>query len=100
MLAARIASAWCLCSRIARPAGSDSDFAGPKDPPALVVQDPVVDQLIDEAAGLERRVELERRVRPQQALVKLGLHMLGDPRIADREEALGVATVVANKMIA
>ena len=75
-------------------------LGGPKDPPAFVVQDPIVDQLIDETAGLERRVELERRVWPKQALVKLGLHMLGDPGIADREEALGIATVVANKMIA
>jgi hypothetical protein len=33
-------------------------FRGSKDPPALVVQGPIVDQLIDETAGLERGVEL------------------------------------------
>ena len=80
--------------------GSDSDFAARKIRRHSSWRIAVVDQLIDEPAGLERRVELERRVWPKQALIKLGLHMLGDPGIADREEALGVATVVADKMIA
>ncbi len=72
----------------------------PEDPAALGVQLPAVDQLIDPGAGLEGGVELEPRLGPQQPLLELLFHILLDPLVTDRQEALGVGAVVRDQAVA
>ena len=61
-------------------------LADAEDPAAFGVQEPLTDEVVDLTAGLERGVQLERRVGPQQALVEIMLDVLPDPLVLDRQE--------------
>ena len=64
------------------------------------MQDTGLDQIVDVAPRFERRVQLQRRIRPQKALVELPLDMLPNPVILDRQERPRVIAVVADKLVA
>ena len=63
------------------------------------MQEPLTDEVVDLTAGLERGVQLERRVGPQQALVEITLDVLPDPLVLDRQERLGVVPVVIDQLV-
>jgi hypothetical protein len=64
---------------------------------AAVVEQPVRDELVDRSSGLEGRVQLDYRVRPEQSLFELTVDVLRDPFVVDNDEAAGVVRVVGDK---
>ena len=74
-------------------------LADAEDPAALGVQEPLTDEVVDLTARLERGIQLERRIGPQQALVEIMLDVLPDPLVLDREERLGVVPVVLDQLV-
>ena len=64
---------------------------------APLVEQPVGDELVDGAARLERRVQLDDRVRPEQPVLQLPIDVLGDPLVADDDEAARVVRVVVDE---
>jgi hypothetical protein len=79
--------------------GSGLGLADSEDAAALVMERPVGDELVNESARLKRRIQLERRLRPQRAALDLRLDVFADAFVADREEALGVPSVVIDELI-
>jgi hypothetical protein len=80
---------------LAEPVGLDAeDLAAP------LVQDPLVGQLVDPAAGLERGVELEQRLGPEQLGVEFLLDPAADRRVADLDEAADVGGVGGDQALA
>src|SRR5262249_27257558 len=71
----------------------------PEDAAALVMQDAVRRELVDPLPGLKRGVQLDNRVWPQQARLKLVLHQRADAWVADRDEAARVVGVVADQAL-
>jgi hypothetical protein len=71
-----------------------------EDAAALRVQFTLSDQFVDRLAGLEGRVELDERLGPQHSLIELAIDELSESRLADVDEAAGVAGVVVNKLSA
>ena len=71
-----------------------------EDLPAAGVEDALVDQLVDRAAGLERRVELDQRLGPEQTRVEFRLHLGVDHRVADLDEAADVGGVGGEQFLA
>jgi hypothetical protein len=69
----------------------------PEDRAALRVQGPVVDQLVDPRSWLERRIQLNDRLRPQQTVAELLLNVLPDAATADGEETVGVGGVLVDE---
>ena len=57
------------------------------------MQDAFVDQLVDGSAGLERRVELNERLGPEQSGIEFFLDLRVDPGIPDLDEAADVVGV-------
>jgi hypothetical protein len=74
-------------------------IARTEDPRTLAVQEPLIDEIIDVPAALERRVQLERAVRPQQPLVGLAFDMSPDTVLLDAEEGLRIVAVVLHKLV-
>lgn len=64
---------------------------GAKDPAAVSVQHVLLNELIDGPPGLKRWVQLQQRLRPQEA----PRHLVGD-RVGDPHEAFGVVGVIAD----
>jgi hypothetical protein len=58
------------------------------------------DQLLDCAARLERGVQLDDRLRPEQALLELVIDVAGDSRVADVDEAPREVRVVVDETLA
>ena len=70
----------------------------PEDPRALRVEGALVDEIIDRAAGPERRVELEERFRPEALGVENVVDESLDPRVTDLDEAPDVFPVVGDEI--
>jgi hypothetical protein len=71
----------------------------PEDLRALRVQQALGDELVDGAAGFERRVQLNDRIGPQQPLGELAIDVVGDLLIADDDEAARVVRVVPDEAL-
>jgi hypothetical protein len=69
---------------------SPEDFGRPR------MEDLFGDELVDRASRFESRVELDDRLRPEQAGIQLFVDALGDPFVADDDEAAGEVRVVAD----
>src|SRR4051794_38181779 len=78
----------------------DRVLAPPEDPAALLVQQPALDELVDEAAGLEAGIELDQGLRPQRPGGQLRLAAVLDPGVADLEKRPRVVLVVADQLVA
>ena len=63
---------------------------------AALVEEPFGDELVDGSARLERRVQLDDRVRPEKSLFELAVDMLGNPLVTDDDEATRVVGVVVD----
>ena len=74
-------------------------FADPEDARAFLVEDPFRDQIVDRAAGAERRVQLEERLRPEAFGIEDVVDEPLDPGVADLDEAAGVAPVVGDQAL-
>ena len=70
----------------------------PKDPRAFRVESALVDQIIDRAPGLERRVELEERFRPEAFAVEDAVDESLDLQVTDLDEAPDVVPVVGDEV--
>ena len=62
-------------------------LADPEDPRAFLVKDPLGNQVIDRATGLERRIQLQQRLRPEPLASKVAVNKLPDATVADLDEA-------------
>ena len=71
----------------------------PEDLRAFPVEYPQLDQFIDRAAGPERRVELEERLRPEAPCPEDAVDERLDPRIANLDEAARVAPVAGDQAV-
>ena len=60
---------------------------------------PVADELVDCPARLERGVQLDDRIGPEQALIELAIDVLRDPLVADDDEAARVVGVVVDEAL-
>ena len=60
----------------------------------------VVDQLLERFTNRKRRVELDERVRPEEATVHLLLHQSSDAIVSYREKAADVGAIVPNDVVA
>jgi len=58
------------------------------------------ERALDPATGLEARADLDQGLRPQQPLADLLVDGLADALIADPDEALDVAGVVVDQVVA
>ncbi len=58
------------------------------------------DQIVDPGAWLEAGVELQQRIRPQQAVAQFVVDHLPDARITDRDEAPDVGAIVIDQPVA
>lgn len=83
-----------------RPAVRVGPGLHPEHVPALGVEDPGGDQVVDPVARLERRVVLDQRLGPEHAGFELVLDEPAEPRLADGEEAAGVPGVVVDEAAA
>src|SRR5690606_38700604 len=71
-----------------------------EDVDALGVEFAVPDQLLQRLAGLERGVELDQRVGPEEASFHLLPHEAVDPLVMDGQEATDVVAVVGDDVVA
>ena len=71
----------------------------PEDTRAFLVEDAFRDQVVDRAAGAERRVQLEERLRPEPLRIEDVVDEPLDPGIADPDEAAGVVPVVGDQAV-
>ena len=74
-------------------------LADPEDAGTFPMEYSQLDQVIDGAAGPERRVELEERLRPESLRPEDAVDELADPRIADLDEAARIALVVGDETV-
>jgi len=74
-------------------------FVPAEDCRAAGVQDPSLDELVDQAAWLVARVKLDKGLGPQQASPELVLNVLGNPPIRHLKEATGVVGVVGDELL-
>ena len=65
-------------------------LADPEDPRAFLVKDRLGNQIIDRAAGLERRVQLQQRLWPEPLGSEVAVNKLPDATVADLDEAAGI----------
>src|SRR5207247_370555 len=70
-----------------------------EDARALRMQNAVRDQFVDPVTGLERRVYLDQRLGPEQAVTERALDVIADPRIRDLKEAPRVRGVVLDQLL-
>ena len=56
-------------------------------------------QLVDPAAGCERRVELQKGFRPKQAVTQFSIYEFAHASIADVDEAADVAAVLIDDVL-
>ena len=80
-----------------RPAAVCARLADPEDARALLRQDSLLDQLVDRAAGAERRIELQQRLRPEPLVVEVFVDERLNPRVPDLDEAARIALVVIDE---
>src|SRR5581483_8522257 len=71
-----------------------------EDAPALGVQRSLLDEPVDGPPGLERRVQLDERVGPEEAVGQVLVHEAADTRIGDVEKAARVLGVVLDQPLA
>src|SRR5207244_13154193 len=71
-----------------------------EDSAAPVVGVAGIDQFVDPLPRLEGGVELDQRVRPENASLELRLDVLCDPLVANLDEAPDVLGVVADQAVA
>ena len=74
-------------------------LADAEDPRTLRMQAPVPHEIVDEAPRRERRVQLQRRIGPQQPALELTLDVLPDALVLDRQKRLGVTPVVLDELV-
>jgi len=82
-----------------RPAEVVGVVLGPEDAAAVCVEHAGVAELVDGPARLEGGIELEERLRPEQAAIHLFVHAGGHPRVGDPHETPGVVGVVGNDVL-
>lgn len=68
-----------------------------EDAPALGVEGSLLDEPVDGPPRLERRVQLDERVGPEQAVGQVLVHEASDARIGDVEKAARVLGVVLDQ---
>jgi len=71
----------------------------PEDPPAALMEDAGVHQLVDRATGLEARVEGEPWIRPTQATPELLVDVGADALVANLQEPSGVRLVISDQPV-
>lgn len=98
MTETRMASSRCLCRR-EPPAEARRRLATLEDAAALRLQSALGDELVHRGAGLERRIELPERLRPELARVQMAIDVATRIRIADRKRA-DVGGILADHAIA
>ncbi len=64
------------------------------------MQYPFPNQLIDGITGLERRVELDPRLWPEQTALEFVVNKASDPGVADRNKAFDVIGIVMHQAVA
>ena len=74
-------------------------LADPEDPRAFLVKDPLGNQIIDRGAGLERRVQLQQRLRPEPLSSEVAVNKLPDATVADLDEAAGIVPIVRDQTV-
>lgn len=74
-------------------------LADPEDPRAFLVKDSLRHQIIGRAAGLERRVQLQQRLRPEPLPREVAVYKLPDARVADLDEAAGIVPIVRDQTV-
>jgi hypothetical protein len=79
------------------PAVVGSVLLDPEDPPALVVQHTLGDEVVDGLAWLIVGVQLQPRVGPQDTVVDGFVHRVRDALVADVHEAARELRVVADQ---
>ena len=77
-----------------------TDFARAEDTGTFAVEDALVDQVGDPISGLERGVELDEGIRPQEALVEALPYLVFDAGIFDTDETSYVRPVVFDETVA
>jgi hypothetical protein len=82
------------------PTGHVALGLNPEDLATLRVQHVRINQVVDVAAGLERGVQLNQWLRPQEALGQLLVYEVSNALIADRYEAGRVLGVVLDQVSA
>src|SRR4051812_25055303 len=76
-----------------------SRLVDPEDLAAFLVEQPLRNELIDQPARLERRVELQWRIGPQESRIELRLDMSANSVVLDRQEGPRVFAVVTDQLI-
>ena len=74
-------------------------LAAPEDPRAFLVKYPLGNQIIDRAAGLERRVQLQQRLWPKPLGSEVAVNKLPDATVADLDEAAGIVPIVRDQTV-
>ena len=64
----------------------------------MLVQEASVDEIVDRPSGLERRVQLHNRVRPQEAFCELAIDTVADSLVADDDKAACVVGEVIDEV--
>ena len=64
------------------------------------MKDALPDQIVDRVAGYERRVELNKGLGPQQAIVQTLVNMLPDSLVTDPDEARNIGSVITYESVA
>ena len=64
--------------------------------PALLVQHPIIDELIDGRARLKGGIQLDERLGPEQPRAQLLIDALSDAQVADPDEAPDVLGIVSS----
>src|SRR5437016_2766099 len=77
-----------------------STFVLAKDTGTLWAQDSLRDQGLNQLARLEGRIQLNQRLRPEDASVQVLPSVLADPGVTNLYETLDVGSVVVDDLIA
>src|SRR5262249_6026376 len=98
---ARQNDGFCLMLvQLKRPSAPFRSLAYPEDATALGVKNALSDQLLYAASGLKRRVKLNERLRPEQALPETLIDGLLYLLVTDLDETRNVGGVVLDEPIA
>jgi hypothetical protein len=77
---------------------SRQERLGTEDALALRVQELALNEFVDGAARLERRVQLDQRLGPEQALAEFSIDVLADSLVGDADEALRILAVIVDQL--
>ena len=74
-------------------------LADTKNTGALRMQDLGLSEIVDRPAGLEGRVELQKRLGPERPGIQFGVHFPGNNRVGDFNETARVTRVILDKPV-